>query len=258
MSFNYRSALGTSSVVCNLTCKQCKADTKAGNRCGRMTCKQLPFCGQHSKSELGVQIKKSTIRGAGDGLFALKRFKKGDRIAPYTGERINAATKHARYGRSKNDVGPYVAQMSKNDFIDAACTRGTGGYANSKPGDNNAKLATNLRKHTVSVKATKNIPVGQEVFVAYGSNYFKRPNPLPKPVFGTTTRKLKVVTPPPPPPPAPKKKVAKKPPPPPRPAPTPKKKATKRPSAYEDGGALDPKVLLERMRADMAKKKSKR
>ena len=75
--------------------------------------------------------------------------------------------------------------------MNAACTRGIGSYSNSNPGHNNSKLATNMVSKTVSIKASKTIPAGHEIFTSYGNNYFqKRPNTLPKPVFFNKARKV--------------------------------------------------------------------
>lgn len=119
----------------------------------RSTCKQLPYCNQHTKSELGVKEKTSTISRSGLGLFALKALRKGQRIVP--------------------------------------CTRGSGGYSNSKPGENNASLVTNAAAKTVSIRASKNVRPGQEIFTSYGPGYFKRPNDPPKPIYSTSNRKTK-------------------------------------------------------------------
>src|SRR4051794_9274951 len=98
MSFFYKSANGTSNVRCNLECTQCEAQRKVGGRCKRTTCK-------HMKSQLSVQVKKSTIPRAGFGLFALKDFRKGQKIAPYPGKIINDRQKSRMYGHAKNDLG---------------------------------------------------------------------------------------------------------------------------------------------------------
>lgn len=111
----------------------------------RTTCKQLPLCTQHTKSDLGVEVKDSTIPCSGLGLFALKLLRKGQSIVP--------------------------------------CTRGIGGYSNSKPGQNNASLVTNAAAKTVSIRASKNVRPGQEIFTSYGPGYFKKPNDLPKPIL---------------------------------------------------------------------------
>ena len=195
MSFSYTSANGNNSVKCNLECRQCDAQRKGGGRCKRTTCKMLPFCSQHTKSELGVEIKKSTIPRAGSGLFALQNFCKGQKIAPYTGKIINDRQKAKMYGHSKNDLAPYGVHMFRDQNMDAACTRGIGGFSNTLPNKNNSKLVVNGRLKTVSIKASKAIKRGAEIFTSYGASYWAKPNSAPKPTYGTTPRKTKNETP---------------------------------------------------------------
>ena len=58
----------------DLTCRQCTFVKGDGHRCQRRTCKTLPYCWQHTSSQLGVKVGPSTIPGAGSGLFATKKF----------------------------------------------------------------------------------------------------------------------------------------------------------------------------------------
>lgn len=194
MSFQYTSANRTSQLACNLESKQCAATNKNGKHCGRTTVRQLPYCNQHSKTELGVEIKKSTIPSAGFGLFAMKLFRKNDKIAPYDGRTITNEQKKTMYGTTKNDQAPYAVKISRDSFKDAACKRATGAFVNNKPNHNNSKLAVNHTNNTVTVKATKRINPGQEIFAAYGPGYFPRPNDLPKPTFTTKSYKRKYET----------------------------------------------------------------
>ena len=50
-------------------CDLCKAKTKDGKPCKNRTCKNFPYCWVHLKSKDKLQVKKSTIKGAGQGLF---------------------------------------------------------------------------------------------------------------------------------------------------------------------------------------------
>ena len=59
--------------VCKLECCRCEGETKTGGRCRRRTKKQLPYCYEHARTMLHVDIRPSTIPGAGKGLFALKQ-----------------------------------------------------------------------------------------------------------------------------------------------------------------------------------------
>ena len=69
----------------------------SGPQCGRYSFRH-PFCLQHTKEKLGVEIRPSGIHGC--GLFALRTFKKGDVIVPYTGDPSSRAfmlqTQHSK------------------------------------------------------------------------------------------------------------------------------------------------------------------
>lgn len=155
--------------TCKLECCRCAADTKTGGRCRRRTKKQLPYCYEHARSLLHVDIRPSTIPGAGLGLFALKEFKKDDLIAPYKGEIITKAQMDERYG---DGLAKYALQINKNTYIDSACQRGTASFINTNPRKNNARFSVYSGRSGyppgASVRATKTIPEGAEIFVDYG------------------------------------------------------------------------------------------
>lgn len=168
---------------CTLACARCEAHTKAGPRCRRRTCAYLPYCSSHIVGELKVKIMPSNIQGAGKGLFAWNPreegiiFRQGDVIAPYGGEILDPAQTYARYNGSHR---PYGVQVSAVRTLDAACSRGTGAYANGSglPGGNvvpNARLAVS-NQGTANVKATKNIRHGQEIIIAYGPAFWRDHN----------------------------------------------------------------------------------
>jgi SET domain-containing protein len=118
-----------------------------------------------------LEVKRSTIAGAGEGLFALKDFKRKDLIAKYEGEVLTKAQTNTRYGNTQQDLAPYGIQASKNKIIDASCKRGVASYANSKPNHQNATFSV-YQGHEVRLIASKNIKKGDEVFVSYGRDYF--------------------------------------------------------------------------------------
>ncbi len=67
--------------------------------CGGTTCWHL-MCSKCAESELGVVVRKSTVDGAGLGLFTLWVRQAGDPVAPYTGEPVQAADipgRHSAY-----------------------------------------------------------------------------------------------------------------------------------------------------------------
>ena len=179
MSFQYK---GSTTFSCNYQCMQCSAQTKNETRCKRTTCKYLPYCYTHLKSIKGVVVKPSAIPNAGDGLYALKKFKPGDKILDYTGEVLNLEQRNKRYGTSPSDYAPYGLETKSTPpvkIVDAACKRCAAAYANDRRGQppqvvNNAKLATHQGKG--SLKAIKNINPGQEIYVGYGPAYWAHLN----------------------------------------------------------------------------------
>ena len=109
-------------------CAQCEArNPRDGKRCSRNSCKTFPYCWQHLKLIMGLQVKLSSVANAGCGLIATqpnaawvasnqsmkndaqsnstitndvgKRmiFGKDAWISPYTGERLTAAQEATRY-----------------------------------------------------------------------------------------------------------------------------------------------------------------
>lgn len=158
--------------TCKLECCRCAADTKTGGRCKRRTKKQLPYCYEHARSLLHVDIRPSTIPGAGLGLFALQEFKADDLIAPYKGELLTLAQMNERYHLEDGGLAPYALQINANTFVDSACSRGTASFINTKPRHNNARFSVYSGRAghppSASVRATKRIAPGQEIFVDYG------------------------------------------------------------------------------------------
>ena len=118
-------------------------------------------------------VKKSTISGAGLGLFLQENAKKGERVARYSGKKLDAH--EASISNSK-----YLFQVNKNLFLDAEDPRHTiGRYANCNTGHNNATFGAgrsatydHIRKQWwISIYATKNIKAGDEILVPYSAAY---------------------------------------------------------------------------------------
>ena len=161
-------------------CQQCTATNKNGKRCKRNTCR-TELCFQHLRSVSGLRLAPSNIPEGGIGLFAAKPFKTKDTVAPYTGEIHTSLVE-----------GPYVLQATKSKFIDAAksntaagrfandCrsknkkTRGFSGH-NKTHGfckGNNTRLSWNANTQKASVKATKAINAGDEIYASYSAGYW--------------------------------------------------------------------------------------
>ena len=98
-------------------CDRCTATTTSGHRCKLRSCKVGPYCWIHTKSIAGLQVKRSGIPGAGQGLYTTRERKKGDKkVVLYTGERKTKAQIDAMRNTD------YVFKVKNNDYIDAART----------------------------------------------------------------------------------------------------------------------------------------
>lgn len=130
---------------------------------------------KHSTSKVVyIEIKKSTFKTAGLGLFVTKTHKPGDFIAYYGG-----------CWKTKGD-GPYLFQIKKGVLVDgtpgticasppAVAYRCNHAALNSKR--NNAELFISRPKNKCpqpAIRATKTINPGEEVFISYGKSYIIR------------------------------------------------------------------------------------
>lgn len=152
--------------------------------CNRPVYVGIPFCKEHTKTELKLVVKRSRIPGAGDGLFAwsLNRnptsndvvFVKGDRICYYWGEHISVKELDRRY--PGNIIGPYAirnGEKGKGRYVEhAACVRGIGSLAN-----HGGKHQSNAEYHYLRdpkrfvLVALRNIHHDEEILLDYGDNY---------------------------------------------------------------------------------------
>lgn len=121
-------------------------------------------------------VKKSTLKGAGKGLFTKKDIKKGERIIEYLGEIVTEAELDRR---AEKDIYGYAFYISKKKCVDAYFTpKELARYANDAKGLTKIKGITNnccyvVYKNSGWIKAEKNIAAGSEIFVAYGAEYWK-------------------------------------------------------------------------------------
>ena len=125
----------------------------------------------HKNKSLFIQ--KSTLPGAGNGLFTKEAIKKGTRIIEYVGKKTT--WQKVSNGRIFN---AYVFFISPDLVIDARTRMNSlGRYANDARGLQKVKGINNnciytLEDDKVYVDAIKNIPAGGEIFVPYGKEYW--------------------------------------------------------------------------------------
>jgi len=124
-----------------------------------------------------LYIKKSQIPGAGKGLFTHVAIKRGDIVVEYTGEKITWAECLKR-NNNMEGVGAYYFFINNKNCIDAQHTPDSlARYANDAAGfvrldgvRNNCRYQ--IIKGKPYIVASKSIKPGDEIFVAYGKEYW--------------------------------------------------------------------------------------
>ena len=120
-------------------------------------------------------VKKSTIPGAGKGLFTKVMIPKGTRITEYKGKVVTWKEVEAM----ADDRNGYVFFFNSKYCIDAWKTKkGIAHYINDAKGITRVEGITNnceyvTEKKRCFVEATKDIPAGAELFVGYGAEYWQ-------------------------------------------------------------------------------------
>jgi SET domain-containing protein len=122
-------------------------------------------------------VKKSRIKGAGQGLFTTSRIRKGDLIVEYKGVRSTWDKAMKKYKDVKE--AKYIFHISDKNTIDAQFTPDElARYANDaeapigKPRfKNNSEYR--IVKGRPYIVANKNIGAGAEIFVDYSGDYWE-------------------------------------------------------------------------------------
>lgn len=125
--------------------------------------------------EKKMSIKKSTLPGAGKGLFTKVFIPKGTRIVEYKGKIVT----WKEVEKMDDDRNGYVFFFNNKYCIDAWRTKkGIAHYANDARGivriegvKNNAEYVTEKRR--CYIEATRDIPAGSEILVGYGAEYWQ-------------------------------------------------------------------------------------
>ncbi len=127
-------------------------------------------------TEKKLAVKKSTLPGAGKGLFALEDIKKGELIIEYRGEIIEWKEYQERV---EKDEDGYLFFVNKKKCVDAYNTpEHVARYANDASGLSKVKGLNNNSKYAIVktvpyIKAEKNIKAGSEIFVDYTKEYWE-------------------------------------------------------------------------------------
>lgn len=124
--------------------------------------------------EKKLLVKKSTLPGAGKGLFTTVDIPKGKRIVEYKGTRTTWAEVEDDDGKNG-----YIFYITKNNVIDALPHKeALGRYANDARGMSKVEGIRNNAEYIISkgrcyIDAMKDIEAGSEILVSYSADYWK-------------------------------------------------------------------------------------
>jgi hypothetical protein len=120
---------------------------------------------------MGVDVRPSTLPGAGLGPFAYKTFRPRQKVADYSGLIVSARkAKKGQYAVAWK-AGKFVDTSSSQDPVgkSANTCRGADKKAKRCKG-NNVKIKKDYRRRTIILRAgKKSIKRGDEIFNTYGS-----------------------------------------------------------------------------------------
>jgi uncharacterized protein len=125
--------------------------------------------------EKSLIVKKSTLPGAGKGLFTKVAIAKGTRIVEYKGKIVT----WKEVEKMADDRNGYVFFFNSKYCVDAWQTKkSVAHYANDAMGitriegvRNNSEYVT--EKKRCYIEASKDIPKGAEILVGYGAEYWQ-------------------------------------------------------------------------------------
>ena len=123
--------------------------------------------------EKHLVVKRSTLKGAGKGLFTTRDIPRGKKIVEYKGKVTTWKEVDSRDG-----MNGYIYYVNRNHVIDAADSKDAlARYANDAKGlvrtdgvRNNCTY--NIEGKRVYIVSMKNIPAGSEILVGYGKEYW--------------------------------------------------------------------------------------
>jgi SET domain-containing protein len=118
-------------------------------------------------------VKRSTLKGAGKGLFTIRDIPRGTKIVEYKGKVTNWKEVDSQEG-----LNGYIYYVNRNHVIDARPAReAIARYANDARGivrtegvNNNCTYIIEGLK--VYIKSMRDIPAGSELLVGYGKEYW--------------------------------------------------------------------------------------
>lgn len=119
--------------------------------------------------EVKCRVAKSTIRGAGKGLFAAEDIRKGTRIGQYCGKRTRTYPRNADYAFAIDNG------RKTEHYIDARKSRCLLKYVNgarTRKQHRRVNLEAYQYKKNIYYRSTRNIKKGEELILDYGDDYW--------------------------------------------------------------------------------------
>jgi hypothetical protein len=133
--------------------KAAKAATAAGKEAAKLA----------ATAALAIKVRRSKVHG--QGVFALKRIRKGTRIIEYVGDRISHARANRRYDdHDENDNHTFLFAVDRNVVIDATVDGNDSRFINHSCDPN---CESNIEKRRVFIDAIRTIEVGDELNYDY-------------------------------------------------------------------------------------------
>lgn len=177
----------THKFSCPLKQKRCKGTTKRNTRCSVKSTIGVEYCWRHLLSEKHLKIKRSTIPGAGLGVFASVPNERDDYVVfpadtvildNYVGETISKKKEGKRYLKGNDTTGPYTYTSENGEtIIDGACKRGTATILNHNSESPNTTWEEihepdgSRNFGELKTKALTDIRNNTELFINYGDAY---------------------------------------------------------------------------------------
>jgi len=115
-----------------------------------------------------LEVRVSTIAGAGKGLYTKRAIRKGETICEYSGDVLTLLQYLGHEDTS------YTLTLSTNAYVDALHSDTHARYINDNadPTALNARWRKMPREGKALVVATRDIGPNEEIFISYGENYW--------------------------------------------------------------------------------------
>lgn len=115
------------------------------------------------------EVKKSSIKKAGKGVFTKVKIKKGEHIGFYTGKILTAK----QIEKEPYISSSYIMEVTKNYYILAEGKKANFTRFINHSNKPNAEIIISKKKKTARIAAIKKIKKGEEIFYDYSDEYWE-------------------------------------------------------------------------------------